>query len=65
MGNLNGVVFDEPRMIEKCVFLLKKFYDFLLHWAYLILLKNAISLEGNEKIHTNKVTAAENMAING
>jgi hypothetical protein len=58
-------MFNEPRMVEKCVFLLKKFYDFFLHWFYLALLKNAINLDGNEKIHTKKVTAAENSAIKG
>ncbi len=38
---------------------------FLPSWAYFILLKNAMSLEGNENIQTNKVTAAENSTING
>ncbi len=38
---------------------------FLPSWAYFVLLKNAMSLEGNENIQTNNVTAAENSAING
>jgi hypothetical protein len=52
-------------MVKKCVFLLKKFYDFFLHGVYFILLKNAISLDGNENTHTKTVTAAEKSAING
>jgi hypothetical protein len=58
-------VFNEPGMVEKCVFLLEKFYDFFLHLGYFILLKNAMSLDGNENIQTSKVTAAEKSAING
>ena len=38
---------------------------FLPSSVYFILLKNAMSLEGNENIQTNKVTAAEKSAING
>jgi hypothetical protein len=65
MRNLDRVVFNKPGMIKKRVFLLKKFYDFILHGAYLILLKNAINLDGNENTQTKTVTAAENSAING
>jgi hypothetical protein len=65
MRDLNGVMFDEARMIKEGVFSFKKIRDFRGHRSYLLELKNAIIREGMENTQTNTVTAAEKTAKNG